>query len=888
MPLVGRKDKYEHASKMLQQKKKRLISSFIKGREPDFLKQHARILDDYLRESFEESMVGLRMGINKNPYAIIALGGYGREEQCIHSDVDLLFLFEKSVPGETEELIREVVYPLWDIGLDIGHATRSIKECISLSAQDFEVLTSLMDARFICGMSLLYSKLMEQIRDKAIRKRSNKIIQWLVESNRERHQRHGDSTYLLEPNLKEGQGGLRDYHTMLWIAKINSGLVQPRDLEFFGYLSHDEFSALTQALSFIWNVRNRLHYMVERKCDQLHFECQTQLAKTLKFREKNGQQPVEIFLGKLHGQMEFVKQQHLMFLYEQGYVTKRKRKRTPQKETKFDGLEIIRDRLCFSSPEKILNSPELLMKIFEESARLKLPLSAEANRIVGEFAYLVDNKFASCPSVVRSFERILIASAPTFNVLNEMLRTGFLERFIPEFKSIVNRIQYDEYHIFPVDKHTLHTVQTIKKYGVAENVTKDRSGDQPGNRLCCDLYKEIKNRKLLLWAALLHDIGKGEPGGGHSKRGAAIASGVLTKKGYKLKDVETVSFLIAEHLFLIKTATRRDLYDEETAIFCARKIRDVDRLKMLYLLTVADSISTGPKAWNNWTLSLLRGLFFKVLSVLEKGELASVAAIEAVEKKKEKVLSLVSASQSRQDLEALFSVMSPRYRLYTETQDILEHIKLFKSMGSLDFVWKVIKASDSNTRIVTVCAKNSPGLFFRIAGIFTLNNLDILDAQAYTWRNNIALDIFKVRPPPDQIFEDEKWSLAKENLASALSGELDLSAELGEKAHDYRSCKPRTSKRPHRIVVDNNGSSFFTIVEVFTYDFPGLLFKITDVLFRCGVDIVVAKIATKIDQVVDVFYVRDFDGQKVDSPEHAEEIKKAIGKVLEDIDLKTG
>ncbi|MGD8712914.1 MAG: DUF294 nucleotidyltransferase-like domain-containing protein, partial [Desulfobacterales bacterium] len=271
---------YEHASGRLQKKTESLVAGLLRGKEPDFLRQHARILDDYFRQAFETSLVGPRMDIRKNPYAIVALGGYGREEQCIHSDVDLLFLFKKNVPVEAENLIQEMVYPLWDIGLDVGYATRSLKECITLAGKDFEVLTPILDARFICGWSLIYSDLMDQLREKVILKKSRPIITWLVQKNELRHQYFGDSAYLLEPNLKEGQGGLRDYHTMLWIARIEFDIRQPRDLEYFGLLSHEEFQTLNRSLAFIWKVRNRIHWFCGRKCDQLHFENQIKLAQT--------------------------------------------------------------------------------------------------------------------------------------------------------------------------------------------------------------------------------------------------------------------------------------------------------------------------------------------------------------------------------------------------------------------------------------------------------------------------------------------------------------------------------------------------------------------------------------------------------------------------------
>jgi [protein-PII] uridylyltransferase len=864
---------YVPAAEQLREKSAHLISGFLKRKTPDFLSQHAQILDDYFFESFENSMIGPKMGMEKNPYAIIALGGYGRREQFIHSDVDLLFLFEKYVPDKAEHLIQEIVYPLWDIGLEVGHATRSLKECVKLAVDDIEVLTSLLDARFVCGMSLLYSSLMEHLRKRFKKRHSSKVIKKLVDISQSRHECFGDSSYLLEPNLKEGQGGLRDYHTILWIARLKSNLKQFRDLEYYGFLSHDEFHAMRQALEFIGNVRNCLHHLSDRKCDQLYFEYQIKMADALKFGKKYGQQPVERFLSKLHSHMEFLKQQHLMFLYELGLFKDVKRSRKALKHTSIKGLNITENGMInFVSSEDILRDPNLLIKIFEESATLKIPLSAEAKRLVREFSFLVDNKFSSSVFNLESFERILVKPSSTFNVLNEMLNTGFLTRFIPEFKEISNRIQYDEYHLYPVDRHLLRAVQNIKRFGTSQGSSK--------YPLCSDIYKRLKKRHLLLWAVLLHDIGKGETGVSHSISGAEIAASILLKKGYPNDDIETVSFLIKEHLLLIKTATRRDLNDEETAISCARKIKDIDRLKMLYLLTVADCMATGPKAWSDWTATLLRDLFFKISNVLEKGELATREAVEAVEKKKAEVLGSAINRYAENDIETLFDFMSPRYLLYAPPDSIMEHIELYKNMGTEDVIWNVTKTTDSNTRTVTICAEDRPGLFSKIAGTFTLNGLDILDAQIFTWRNNIALDIFEVTPPLDQIFEKERWQQAEAHFKSALSGALDLKTALKEKIKAYRPAKRYVRGRPHQINVDNDSSSFFTIIEVFTYDFPGLLYTITDALFRCGLDVWVAKIATKVDQVVDVFYVRDFDGQKVDSPDQVEKIKTSIKEVL--------
>ena len=861
----------KEAIKILEKDRTSLISSFMKGEELGFFRRYSNILDNYFHRSFEESPVGSAMDIRKNPYAIVALGGYGRGEMCIHSDLDILLLFDKRVPKEAKALIRDIIYPLWDIGFDVSCATRSIKECITLALRNNQVLTSFLDARFICGQSALYTSFTRRMKTKITPQRAKKIVSALVKDSMIRHARYGDSSFLLEPNLKEGRGGLRDYHTILWLARLRSEIKRSKDLKFLGYLSYAGYETLKTDLSFIWKIRNHLHCMAGRRCDQLYFEYQTKLADILHYDSSNGQFPVEKFLGDLHGHMESLKNIYMTFVVEHGYYRKKRSLKKLSQQSHVRGIKVKEGMLTFSSSEDIAKSPSLLMKIFEESLRLKMPLSSEAKLLIRDMAYLFDEKLRTSVSTVKTFEDILRASETRHSVLTEMLSSGFLQQLIPQYKLITNRIQHDHYHIHPVDKHCLLTVKAIKEFG--------RISDDPRTRLCHQLYRGLKKKKLLLWAALLHDIGKGEKGQNHSDRGAVIAERILREFHFKNSDIETVTFLIKEHLTLAKIAARRDINDEETAIRLARKVMQIGRLKMLYLLTVADSIATGPAAWNDWTAALMQNLFIKVLHILEGGELASGKAVNGVAQKKQDVLAVFEDKEEKEEVKKIFNFMSPRYLLYTSAHDIIRHIHLYRSMKDAPVAWEVTESPESNTRVVTICAYDQPGLFSKIAGTFTLNHIDILESQIYTWRNNIALDVFKVKPPLDLIREDEKWRKTKQCLLSAISGKIDPGVIL-EKKSSHVSLDSSFYKRPSKVNVDNESSSFFTIIEVITYDFPGLLFSVTNALFECHLDIWVAKIATKVDQVVDVFYVRDFDGQKVDDPNQIEKIRTAILSVL--------
>jgi [protein-PII] uridylyltransferase len=573
--------------------------------------------------------------------------------------------------------------------------------------------------------------------------------------------------------------------------------------------------------------------------------------------------------------MAFIKNQLQLFLYEFGYGRKSKWRQSARKIGETPGIILFRGRLNFDSPEAIVSDPQLLIKIFEVSARLRIPLSREAERLVREFNHLVDDPFRRSLAVRDVFEKILILPAPTFNVLEQMLNTGFLVSLIPEYKNIVDRIQYDAYHLYPVDRHLLRTVYTLKLFGETDD-TRDTQPDS----LFAGLYRRLKRKKILLLAALLHDIGKGH-NGSHSRVGAEIAARVMQRMGYGARDIDLVSFLIENHLLLIKIATRRDINDEETAVTCARQIRDGNRLRMLYLLTVADSMATGPKAWNSWTASLLRDFFLKVAGILEKGELATTSVVNRIARKRNEVLA-ADMKIDRQNAGVIFDQMSPRYVLYTETEDIIAHIHLYARLGDKSFVMDVARDDTLKSRTVTICAKDRPGLFSKIAGVLTLNNINILDVHANTWKNDIALDIFTVEPPPEQIFEEERWQRVEKNLVAVLAGEMDLAAEMAKKSLIEKRDAAFVATRPNRVKVNNEGSSFYTIIEVFSYDFKGLLYKVTDAISRLGLNITVSKIATKVDQVVDVFYVRDGSDEKITEPAAVEKIKNEILAVLPD------
>lgn len=869
----------EHSTaNILIEKRNHLIKSFLDDECPDFLKKHATLLDEYILTVFEKSIAARKLTLGGFPFTIIALGGYGRTEQCIHSDIDLLILFEKQIPKGIEAFVKELVYPLWDVRFEVGYAVRNIDECLAKAFERFDILTTVLDARFICGDALIYASVMETFRSDLSSEHLKNTLNYLYEHGEKRHFDFGDATYLIAPNLKSGFGGLRDYHTLLWYAKIKSDIKTRRDLEYYGFLSHSEYATLSDSLNDIWKIRNYLHHITNRKCDVLHFEYQAELADLLGYRARDSQTDVERFLGDLHDRMDFLKQIN-QITFEDILESLRTRKdSTTPKPTKTKGLVIQKSRLSFANTVVILQKPNLLLKIFLESGRSKIPLSVEARRIVSDFRHLVDEKITRDLTNIKIFKKIMAMSYYEFNVLNVMLATGLLEKFIPEFSCIANKIQYNHYHLFPVDKHSIRCVQVINSFKEDENSTPDT--------LYSSVFKDVRNKNMLLFAALLHDIGKSDTAREHCKTGAGIARPILERFQFSSVEIEDMLFLIRRHLTMIKTATRRDISDEETAVYMANKTRKVRRLRMLYLLTVADSKATGPKAWNQWTENLLKDLFLKTMGILKKGELASKKARQLIVRKKNTVLNLMKERWRQDEIMKNLSSMPQRYLMYVPAQNIVDHLNLFQNLGNKDFMWQISKEPDSNLRTISICGHDNPGLYSKIAGVFFLNSLDIVASQAYAMGEGHVLGIFTVTPPKDRLFEKGKWQKAKNDLIHAIQDDRFLDNAL-PRIPGTITVPSGKKPEPNIVRIDNETSSFFSIIEVITYDFSGLLYAITKALYRNNINVNVAMVATKVDQVVDIFYVRTLENDaKIESEQQLNQIKTAILKSLPDITAK--
>jgi [protein-PII] uridylyltransferase len=465
-----------------------------------------------------------------------------------------------------------------------------------------------------------------------------------------------------------------------------------------------------------------------------------------------------------------------------------------------------------------------------------------------------------------------------------MSDVGLLDSLIPEFGRIRNLFEFDAYHIYPVGIHSLYTVKYLKELS------------NKNDQLLYHLFIEISHPERLLWAGLFHDIGKYR--GNHAHAGAVLTNTILKRFGYGKDVINDICFLVRHHLLLVETATRRDLNDEKVILQCARIIESVERLKMLYLLTWADSRATGPKAWNDWIANLIRDLVFKIIHILERGELATRDASRKIEHIKSEIRKHIVSTVQEDELEASFGRMPDRYLLNTTPQDIVRHLSMANRLkariqtsgtnsggqsGEEIFIFETRKAEVENCWEITIVAEDRPGLFAKMTGVLALNAINILSADIYTWRDGTAVDVLRTTNPLDGLFVQEKWIKVQIDLTNVLAGRLLLESSISSKETPLHYAGLKKLSKPPAVVMDNESSDFFTIIEVYADDHEGLLYRITHALFDLDLDIHSARIATKVDQVVDVFYVRDLDGQKVEDDRRVKKIKRVLRQQLKQL-----
>ncbi|WP_415518667.1 MAG: bifunctional uridylyltransferase/uridylyl-removing protein GlnD [Desulfovibrio aminophilus] len=850
-----------------------LLNEARAGNLDGFPARLSAAVDRYFRARFAE----LAGTLPAAPFCLLAVGGYGRSELCPHSDIDCLVLFSGSVPRRALELVRALFHPLWNLGLDLGQGVRSLADCLSLARSEPQILASLLDARAVAGDPAPAEKLMAGLASRVAPRRALGFARWLAEQNALREAQYGDGSGLLEPDLKNGLGGLRGRHHIRWLERILELGGKPLDL-----FTGEERAELDQHGMFLLRARTALHLAAGRRLDTLTFEHQPRVAEALGFGGPSRALAVEAFLSRLHRCMAGIKTMR--------QACWRACCAGPRRLARPDDPRLIDSPagLDFRDPGQLSSDPDAALAIFLASARSRRPVSWPALRVIRAALPGLSAALSGRPGILRTMLELFLADRePGQGPVQVLAETGLLSALIPEFGRAEHLVQFDDYHLHPLGRHTLECVRVLARF-----LRPGAGGEPPGGcRWCGEAAGRLDDATALLLAGLCHDLGKPLPGD-HSERGEEICREVAARFGGAPEIAEDAAFLVRRHLFLPIAATRRDLSDENVVSQAAEVVGTARRLDMLALLSVADGLATGPRAWNNWTAALMAELFFKVRKLLTEGPLSEPDAARKIVEKRDRVRALAVGRFSSEVVERGLDAMPVRALHVLDAETLLEHLELAGELEEAVAEDRRRKPGDKGgigvclvrarpTAVpgyweLTVAALDRPGLFATLAGVLSLHGLDIRSAELLTWKGGAALDTFVVSEPPDNLFPEEAWGRVQRSAHYALTGKLDLEYRLEERRRSPLSVSAARPRYRPSVSVDNDESDFLTRVEVKAGDRLGLLHDVALALHRLGLDIQSARIASSGGRVADVFYVRDGLGLKLTDPGPAREAERVL------------
>jgi len=808
--------------------------------------------------------------------ALVAQGGYGRGELNPQSDIDLLFLYSWKVSPLVESVTEKLLYTLWDAGLQVGHATRSSSESLRLAESDMKVRTSLLDGRFLCGDFELYGDFEKAVESRLLKRGLNRFIREKLAESRARHEEYGGSVYMLEPEVKEGQGGLRDIQTARWIARAK---LKSKDLDALalnGVVSAADVAHLKEAQDFLLRVRNELHFSTGKHQDQLTFEHQEKVSAALGFEGEGSLRAVEVFMRAYYLHAAQVSRLTSLCIHR---LTEGERPLFGAKyvfgRTLREGIRISKGHITVTKSEVLKSHPQNLIRIFDDAQKYSCQLAHETRELLRQHLDLLDDEFRRSPTVNELFFSILRWKEAVYETLLEMHRSGVLGALIPEFGRLTCMVLHDAYHVYTVDEHSLRLVKEIERLKAGEYLD--------SLPLVTQLAREAEKIEILYLGLMFHDIGKGF-GGGHSEVGARMVRSIAHRMRLNADDGALVEFLVRHHLLMTHTAFRRDLEDPKTIFDFAKTMGSVNNLKMLYLLTFADVKAVGPEVWNPWKASLLGELYVKTLNILEeaeKGEFQREDVRAALRRIQTRVRRQLSKDHLEAKVESFLENMPDRYFLSTPESDVPAHFDLMERFRGKRPEIAVEHFPERDCTSVVICSQDRPGLFASITGVLTALNLDILNARIFTSSDGRILDVFRIshHGRSELVMAEHRWTKFRTTLEEVLEGKIDV-ARLVEGVKSPLLLRKRVPKVSTVINIDNQLSDDFTVVEIFTEDRIGVLFTITYNLHRLGLSIHVAKISTNVDQVADVFYVTDEAGRKVEDPQQVESVRQFMYQSL--------
>ena len=827
---------------------------------------------------------------------LVAVGGYGRRELAPYSDIDVMMLYRTGGEKLAQDLSKQVFHHLWDLGFQVGHSVRSFHDCMVVAEGDLSAKTALMESRFLVGSSSAFQEFRQRFTRRVLGKRVESFVREKLEERRQDYAKFGETVFLLEPNIKKTKGGLRDIHLLQWIGMARYQASTLRELADRGALAHQDYAALLEAREFLFKVRALLHLRADRAQEILSFDEQVRMAQEFGYRDESHMLGVEQFMqhyyrlttGIHHRAMRFVERASPASLWT------RLKKMWPSPV--IDGFfRVIDGRLSIHDEKllQVLDDPDHLLTLFQVAQRQGVTIDGWVlEEIHRNMENMPDHLFAT-PSVSRRFRELLSGPEAVAETLMLMHQARVLEKLIPAFGRVRGLMQFNQYHKYTVDEHSLLAVKKVESLG-------KQSGTLG------KVYQEIHAKDLLHLALLLHDVGKGLPED-HSEVGKNIAREVSVRLGLDEQESRTLEFLVYEHLLMAKTALRRDPHDEKVRLTFCRAVGDPERLKQLLLLTAADIAAVGPDVLTKWKEALLIELYLLALPEVSGTSEGVEAAVE-VEHVTDEVLAAwetqsprvegggrAAGSHGRPNREWVKSQLETfpvRYLSGTAKDRMIAHLFAIRSLTP-----ERPRVESTYNRELKVCEYSliafesvASGIFMKMTGVLAAKGLRVLDAQIVTRPDGVVVDTFLVKdhdfsgePTPARLEKVEKA------IVSALTGKLSIEALMQQNQRVSFFSRMPIRRYPTEVKIDNETSDHFTVIDVFADDKQGLLHEIAKTLYALGLSVHSARIGTRLDQVVDVFYVTERNGNKVEDAGTCESIqaslKERVDRFLQDHDV---
>ena len=855
------------------------------GRGEAAVRANAYVIDQLVRVIFDFATAHaypVATRTTGEEISIVAVGGYGRGQLAPCSDVDLLFLLPYKQTPRVEQVVEYMLYLLWDLGLKVGHATRSVDECIRLAKDDVTIRTSLLDARWLWGNQKLFFEFESRFQNELVSGTGPEFVEAKLAERDGRHERMGDSRYVVEPNIKEGKGGLRDLQTLYWIAKYLYQANEVPDLVEAGVFTPQDGERFVSADNFLWTVRCHIHYKTGRAEERLTFDVQSAIAERMGYADTDGVLGVEQFMkayflvSKDVGDLTRV----LCAVLEDQHKKRRffKLPGLPRRRPNVEGFGVDGGRLAVTDEDAFRKDPVKLLRLFHEAHMHDLDIHPNTLRLVASQLDLVDDGLRSDPEANRLFLEILCSRKNPEDGLRQLNESGVFGEFVPDFGRVVAQMQYDMYHTYTVDEHTIRAMGILHKIETGDFV------EETPNVTAA--IKEIQSRRALYVAVFLHDIAKGR-GGDHSVLGEEVANELCPRLGMTEEETETVAWLVRQHLLMSHIAFKRDIDDPRTVLDFVDVVQSVERLRLLAVLTVADIKAVGPTTWNNWKSGLLRGLYLRALEVMS-GDMMSENRTQRIEAAKNQ-LREAAADWDQAELEDYISTGYAAYWLAYDCGTHLRHAEIVREAKQRDLTLHIDTRIDDEFDFteITIYTPDHPGLFNQIAGAMALAGATIMDAKIVTMSDGMVLDSFSIRDAQSGAFtEPAKLQRLYTRIEDGLAGKYNPAEELAKSPESILGRRQQYFNVAPRVLIDNRASSTDSVIEVNGRDRPGFLHDVTAALLKLGLKISSAHILTYGERAVDVFYVKDVFGLKVTHDDKIEEIRERLMEAVGD--TKTG